>query len=180
MAEANQVLHSSTHSGFRKQGVLSGLFAVYIGDVIFALIYPIALGIVSGFRAQGFLAIYLSVAVISWVTGLVVSIIPGVLGGLCLALLLNQDAVKGQLTSQKASLKGTLVGALAGIISSLISVFFLFSSITSDSVFSYGINGETGVVTIIKLALITVLPIAIAIFMGAWSGRRLARYFSNE
>ena len=175
MSASNQSLPSKTHSRLRKQGVLLGIYAVIIGDFIFALIYPIALGIVSGFRAEGFFVLFLAVAFLSGVTGLVVSIIPGGLGGLCLALLLNQDAVKGQLTSQKAMLKGALIGALAGIIACLLSFLFLFGRQNSGTVFGYGMYDEAGYITIFKLALISVLPIAIAILMGVWSGRRLAR-----
>ncbi len=180
MAEANQGLPSETRGGLSKRGALIGIEAVVIGDVIFALIYPIALGIASGFRAEGFFVMFLAVGVLSGVTGLVFSIIPGGFGGLCLALLLNQDAVKGQLTFQKATLKGALIGALAGIIACLLSFLFLFGYPTSGTVFGYGMYNEAGFVTIFKLALISVLPIAIAIFMGAWSGRRWARILSGN
>ena len=164
----------ATRGGLLKHGVLIGLGAVVIGDIIFALIYPIALGIVSNFEIKSFFILFLTVALISGVTGLMASIIPGGIGGICLALLLNIDAVKGRLTLKKASLEGSLVGGLSGIISCLISLFFIFGFTRPGSVFSYGIYDKSGYLEYIRLALITLLPVAISIFMGSWSGRRLA------
>ena len=169
-----------THSGLWKQGVLVGISAVMLGDFIFAMIYPIALGIVSGFQIRYFFILFLTVAVISGITGFLVSIIPGGIGGFCLALVLQQEAVKKHLTVKKATLMGALIGGLAGIIACLISLLFIFGSLKSNSVFSYGIYDNGGLITFVKLALITILPVAIAIFMGTWSGRRLARQFSIE
>ena len=113
MTETSQDIHVETRGELWKQGILVEISAVMIGDFIFAMIYPIALGIVSGFQIRYFIILFLTVAVISGITGFLVSIIPGGIGGLCLALLLHQEAGKKHLTGKKATLIGALIGGLA-------------------------------------------------------------------
>ena len=169
-----------TRNGLWMQGVLTGIIAVSIGDFIFSMIYPIALGLASGFQIRYFFILFLTVAVISGIIGFLVSVLPAGVGGICLALVLHQEAVKKHLTEKKAMRMGALIGGSAGIIACLFSLLFIFSFQNSNSIINYGIYESDGYVTFIKLALITVMPVAIAILMGAWSGQRLARRFSIE